>query len=73
MNYEKTKELAKSGFQLVVVLGTQNDMHEAASLVQRMAGQLDILAAVLNEKTELYEALTAENSCLLAKATSELP
>ncbi|EGL74308.1 hypothetical protein CSE899_01235, partial [Cronobacter sakazakii E899] len=40
MNYEKTNELAKSGHQLVVLLGTQNGMHEAASLVQRMAGHL---------------------------------
>ncbi|EIX1612816.1 hypothetical protein MJ669_000706 [Cronobacter sakazakii] len=72
MNYEKTKELAKSGHQLVVLLGTQNGMHEAASLVQRMAGQLDLLAVVLNEKTKLCEALMAENSCLLTKTTSEL-
>ncbi|EKM7177684.1 hypothetical protein SMW93_001387 [Cronobacter sakazakii] len=72
MNYEKTKELAKSGHQLVVLLGTQNGMHEAASLVQRMAGHLDLLAVVLNEKTKLCEALTAENSCLLQKTTSEL-
>ncbi|EKM5762029.1 hypothetical protein PU254_004032 [Cronobacter turicensis] len=72
MNYEKTKELAKSGHQLVVLLGTQNGMHEAASLVQRMAGQLDLLAVVLKEKTKLCEALTAESSCLLPKTTSEL-
>ncbi|EOZ0651234.1 hypothetical protein ACP6OV_003604 [Cronobacter muytjensii] len=63
MNYEKTKELAKSGHQLVVLLGAQNGMHEAASLVQRMAGNLDLLAVVLREKTkisdELLEALEA--------------
>ncbi|EKY1907520.1 hypothetical protein ROM83_06085 [Cronobacter sakazakii] len=64
MNYEKTKELVKSGHQLVVLLGTQNGMHEAASLVQRMAGQLDILAAVLNGKTKLCEQLTGENAAL---------
>ncbi|EPH6761334.1 hypothetical protein ACS0ON_000821 [Cronobacter dublinensis] len=72
MNYEKTKELAKSGHQLVVLLATQNGMHKAASLVQRMAGQLDLLAVVLNKKTKLCEALTAENSCLLTKTTREL-
>ncbi|EPN1636155.1 hypothetical protein C3O70_07775 [Cronobacter sakazakii] len=57
MNYEKTKELVKSGHQLVVLLGTQNGMHEAASLVQRMAGQLDVLIAVLREKTKQCEQL----------------
>ncbi|ELY4587374.1 hypothetical protein ACX4ES_003946 [Cronobacter sakazakii] len=72
MNYEKIKELAKSGHQLVMLLGTQNGMYEAASLVQRMAGQLDILGAVLNEKTKLCEALVVENSCLLPETASEL-
>ncbi|ELY7499827.1 hypothetical protein SOJ77_004245, partial [Cronobacter sakazakii] len=57
MNYEKTKELVKSGHQLVVLLGTQNGMHEAASLVQRMAGQLDVLIAVLREKTKQCEQI----------------
>ncbi|WP_234007977.1 hypothetical protein [Cronobacter malonaticus] len=64
MNYEKTKELVKSGHQLVVLLGTQNGMHEAASLVQRMAGQLDVLIAVLREKTKQCEQLAAENAAL---------
>ncbi|EOI3485347.1 hypothetical protein ACMSX7_001201 [Cronobacter malonaticus] len=64
MNYEKTKELAKSGHQLVVLLGTQNGMHEAASLVQRMAGQLDVLIAVLREKTKQCDQLAAENAGL---------
>jgi len=57
LNYEKTKELAKSGHQLVVLLGTQNGMHEAASLVQRMAGHLDLLAVVLREKTKISDEL----------------
>lgn len=66
MNYEKTKELVKSGHQLVVLLGTQNGMHEAASLVQRMAGQLDVLIAVLREKTKQCDQLAAENAGLKA-------
>ncbi|WP_406549503.1 hypothetical protein ACETRY_06380 [Cronobacter malonaticus] len=64
MNYEKTKKLVKSGHQLVVLLGTQNGMHEAASLVQRMAGQLDVLIAVLREKTKQCDQLAAENAGL---------
>ncbi|ELY6211936.1 hypothetical protein SNQ23_001762 [Cronobacter dublinensis] len=72
MNYEKTKELAKSGHQLVVLLGTQNGMHEAASLVQRMAGQLEVLAAVLREKTKRSDAVVAENTFLMNMAASEL-
>ncbi|EMC4369449.1 hypothetical protein [Cronobacter sakazakii] len=64
MNYEKTKELVKSGHQLVVLLGKQNGMHEAASLVQRMAGQLDVLIAVLREKTKQCDQLAAENAAL---------
>lgn len=66
MNYEKTKELVKSGLQLVVLLGKQNGMHEAASLVQRMAGQLDVLIAVLREKTKQCDQLAAENAGLKA-------
>ncbi|EPN4182901.1 hypothetical protein ACT0XK_004316 [Cronobacter sakazakii] len=66
MNYEKTKELVKSGRQLVVLLGKQNGMHEAASLVQRMAGQLDVLIAVLREKTKQCDQLAAENAGLKA-------
>ncbi|WP_432735476.1 hypothetical protein [Cronobacter sakazakii] len=66
MNYEKTKELVKSGHQLVVLLGKQNGMHEAASLVQRMAGQLDVLIAVLREKTKQCDQLAAENAALKA-------
>lgn len=38
MNYEITQELAKSGRQLAVLLGTQHGQLDAASLVQRMAG-----------------------------------
>ncbi|EOY4340741.1 hypothetical protein ACP5YT_002421 [Cronobacter malonaticus] len=72
MNYEKTKELVKSGHQLVVLLGTQNGMHEAASLVQRMAGQLDVLIAVLREKTKQCDALAAENTFLMNGAAREL-
>ncbi|WP_202629649.1 hypothetical protein [Cronobacter malonaticus] len=69
MNYEKTKELVKSGHQLVVLLGTQNGMHEAASLVQRMAGQLDVLIAVLREKTKQCDQLAAENAALKSEAS----
>lgn len=50
----------KSGHQLVVLLGKQNGMHEAASLVQRMAGQLDVLTAALREKTKQCDALAAQ-------------
>ncbi|HAU5442834.1 hypothetical protein BTK77_012505 [Cronobacter sakazakii] len=72
LNYEKTKELVKSGHQLVVLLGTQNGMHEAASLVQRMAGQLDVLIAVLREKTKQCEQLAAECAYLMNGAAAEL-
>lgn len=61
MNYEITQELAKSGHQLAVLLGTQHGQLDAASLVQRMAGQLEVLAAVLREKTKRSDALAAEN------------
>ncbi|EGT5722650.1 hypothetical protein FZI38_02705 [Cronobacter sakazakii] len=73
MNYEKTKELAKSGHQLVALLGTQNGMHEAASLVQRMAGQLDLLAVVLKEKTNISDELLAALVSLAAVARRYLP
>ncbi|HDU8018927.1 TPA: hypothetical protein RGJ51_000299 [Cronobacter sakazakii] len=72
MNYEITQELPKSGHQPVVLLGTQNGVYESASLVQRMAAQLDILGAVLSEKTKLCEALVAENSYRLPRTASEL-
>lgn len=62
MNYEITQELAKSGHQLAVLLGTQHGMLDASSLVQRMAGQLEVLAAVLREKTKRSEELAAENA-----------
>ena len=64
MNYEITQELAKSGHQLAVLLGTQHGMLDASSLVQRMAGQLEVLAAVLREKTKRSDALAAENAAL---------
>lgn len=56
MNYEITQELAKSGHQLAVLLGTQHGQLDASSLVQRMAGQLEVLAAVLREKTKHSDA-----------------
>lgn len=64
MNYEITQELAKSGHQLAVLLGTQHGMLDASSLVQRIAGQLEVLAAVLREKTKRSDALAAENAAL---------
>ncbi|EOC1196094.1 hypothetical protein AAAW47_001258 [Cronobacter sakazakii] len=66
MNYEITQELAKSGHQLAVLLGTQHGQLDAASLVQRMAGQLEVLAAVLREKTKRSDALAADNAALKA-------
>lgn len=58
----KTKELVKAGHELVVLLGTQHGMHDAASLVQRLTAQLDITAIVLREKSKQCEALAAENA-----------
>ncbi|EGT4305860.1 hypothetical protein AUM90_11695 [Cronobacter sakazakii] len=72
MNYEITQELAKSGHQLAVLLGTQHGMLDASSLVQRMAGQLEVLAAVLREKTKRSDALVAENTFLMNMAAREL-
>ncbi|XES82801.1 hypothetical protein ACBV55_14600 [Franconibacter pulveris] len=72
MNYEITQELAKSGHQLAVLLGTQHGQMDAASLVQRMAGQLEVLAAVLREKTKRSDALVAENTFLMNMAAREL-
>ncbi|AFJ98820.1 hypothetical protein [Cronobacter sakazakii] len=72
MNYEITQELAKSGHQLAVLLGTQHGQLDAASLVQRMAGQLEVLAAVLREKTKRSDALVAENTFLMNMAAREL-
>ncbi|EOW6434212.1 hypothetical protein ACSDIA_003755 [Cronobacter turicensis] len=66
MNYEITQELAKSGHQLAALLGTQHGMLDASSLVQRMAGQLDVLIAVLREKTKQCEQIAAENAALMA-------
>lgn len=60
MNYEITQELAKSGHQLAALLGTQHGMLDASSLVQRMAGQLDVLIAVLREKTKQCEQVAAQ-------------
>lgn len=57
----KTKELVKAGHELVVLLGTQHGMHDAASLVQRLTAQLDITAIVLREKSKQCDALAAEN------------
>ncbi|ELY3381576.1 hypothetical protein SNN62_003682 [Cronobacter sakazakii] len=72
VNYEITQELAKSGHQLAVLLGTQHGQLDAASLVQRMAGQLEVLAAVLREKTKRSDALVAENTFLMNMAAREL-
>lgn len=72
MNYEITQELAKSGHQLAVLLGTQHGQLNASSLVQRMAGQLEVLAAVLREKTKRSDALVAENTFLMNMAAREL-
>lgn len=72
MNYEITQELAKSGHQLAVLLGTQHGMLDASSLVQRMTGQLEVLAAVLREKTKRSDALVAENTFLMNMAAREL-
>lgn len=48
----KTKELVKAGRELVVLLGNQHGMIDAASLVQRLTAQLDITAAALREMTK---------------------
>lgn len=72
MNYEITQELAKSGHQLAVLLGTQHGMLDASSLVQRMAGQLEVLSAVLREKTKRSDALVTENTFLMNMAAREL-
>ncbi|MCI0268625.1 hypothetical protein [Cronobacter sakazakii] len=72
MNNEITQELAKSGHQLAVLLGTQHGMLDASSLAQRMAGQLEVLAAVLREKTKRSDALVAENTFLMNMAAREL-
>ncbi len=45
----KTKELVKAGHELVVLLGNQHGMIDAASLVQRLTAQLDITAAALKQ------------------------
>lgn len=60
----KTKELVKAGHELVVLLGTQHGMHDAASLVQRLTAQLDVTAVVLREKSKQCDALAAENAAL---------
>nr|WP_263009132.1 hypothetical protein [Cronobacter sakazakii] len=64
--------MAKSGHQLAVLLGTQHGMLDASSLAQRMAGQLEVLAAVLREKTKRSDALVAENTFLMNMAAREL-
>lgn len=52
----KTKELVKAGHELVVLLGNQHGMLDAASLVQRLTAQLDITAVVLREKSKQCDA-----------------
>lgn len=52
----KTKELVKAGHELVVLLGTQHGMIDAASLVQRLTAQLDITAVALREKSKQCDA-----------------
>ncbi len=56
----KTKELVKAGHEMVVLLGTQHGMHDAASLVQRLTAQLDVTAVVLREMAKQRD--TAEKS-----------
>lgn len=58
----KTKELVKAGHDLVVLLGNQHGMIDAASLVQRLTAQLDITAAALREKSKQCDQLAAENA-----------
>lgn len=60
----KTKELVKAGHELVVLLGNQHGMIDAASLVQRLTAQLDITAIVLREKSKQCDQLAAENAAL---------
>lgn len=60
----KTKELVKAGHELVVLLGNQHGMIDAASLVQRLTAQLDITAAALREKSKVCDQLAAENASL---------
>lgn len=60
----KTKELVKAGHELVVLLGNQHGMLDAASLVQRLTAQLDITAIVLREKSKQCDQLAAENAAL---------
>jgi len=60
----KTKELVKAGHELVVLLGNQHGMLDAASLVQRLTAQLDITAAALREKSKACDQLAAENAGL---------
>lgn len=57
-------ELAKLGHELVVLLGNQHGMIDAASLVQRLTAQLDITAAALREKSKQCAQLAAENAAL---------
>ncbi len=58
----KTKELVKAGHELVVLLGNQYGMIDAASLVQRLTAQLDITAAALREKSKECDKMAAECS-----------
>ncbi|WP_313124744.1 eae-like domain protein [Pseudescherichia sp.] len=60
----KTKELVKAGHELVVLLGNQHGMIDAASLVQRLTAQLDITAVVLREKSKVCDQLAAEHAAL---------
>lgn len=68
----KTKELVKAGHELVVLLGTQHGMLDAASLVQRLTAQLDITAIVLREKSKQCDQLAAENAALKMKGQEVL-
>lgn len=57
----KTKELVKAGHELVVLLGTQQGMHDAASLVQRLTVRLDTTAAAWQEMKKRHdESVKAE-------------
>lgn len=58
----KTKELVKAGHELVVLLGNQHGMLDAASLVQRLTAQLDITTAALREESKERDQLAAESA-----------
>lgn len=68
MSIEQNKNLVKQGHELAVLLGTLNKNPEAASLVQRLAAQLDITTVALREMTKQRDALAAESVGLTEQA-----